>query len=88
MDKQFHLQISKGDIGKYVILPGDPGRCEKIAGYFDEPRLIAQNREFTTYTGYISGEKVSVTSTGIGGPSAAIAMEELVACGADTLRKH
>ena len=84
MDKQFHLQISKGDIGKYVILPGDPGRCEKIAGYFDEPRLIAQNREFTTYTGYISGEKVSVTSTGIGGPSAAIAMEELVACGADT----
>ena len=48
MDKQFHLQISKGDIGKYVILPGDPGRCEKIAGYFDEPRLIAQNREFTT----------------------------------------
>lgn len=57
---------------------------KKLPGYFDEPRLIAQNREFTTYTGYISGEKVSVTSTGIGGPSAAIAMEELVACGADT----
>lgn len=81
---QYHLQIRKGDVGRYVILPGDPKRCEKIAGHFDNPVLIADSREFVTYTGYLDGEKVSVTSTGIGGPSASIAMEELVNCGADT----
>ncbi|HCG58566.1 MAG TPA: uridine phosphorylase, partial [Lachnospiraceae bacterium] len=68
----------------YVILPGDPKRCEKIARHFDDAKLIADNREFTTYTGTLDGVKVSVTSTGIGGPSAAIAMEELKRCGADT----
>lgn len=81
---QYHLKICKQDIGRYVILPGDPKRCEKIAQYFDKPQLIADNREYTTYTGYIDNEKVSVASTGIGGPSAAIAIEELVRCGADT----
>ncbi len=81
---QYHLQIRKGEIGRYVILPGDPKRCEKIAPYLDHPRLIADNREFVTYTGYLEGEMVSITSTGIGGASAAIAMEELVQCGADT----
>lgn len=81
---QYHLQIRKGDVGRYVILPGDPKRCAKIAEHFDHPRQIADNREFMTYTGYLDGEKVSVTSTGIGGPSASIAMEELVLCGADT----
>lgn len=81
---QFHIKCGKGDVGKYCILPGDPGRCEKIASYFESPVLIAQNREFTTYTGTLLGEKVSVTSTGIGGPSAAIAVEELTAAGADT----
>ena len=81
---QYHLQIRKGDVGRYVILPGDPGRCEKIASYFDAPKKIAENREYVTYTGFLDGEKVSVTSTGIGGPSASIAMEELVRCGADT----
>lgn len=79
-----HLHISKGDIGKYVILPGDPKRCEKIARYFDAPRLVADNREFVTYTGYLDRQKVSAVSTGIGGPSASIAMEELVQCGAGT----
>ncbi len=83
-DKQYHIQCGPGDIGKYVILPGDPGRCEKIASYFEDAKLIAYNREFKTYTGYLNGVKVSVTSTGIGGPSASIAMEELVNCGADT----
>lgn len=83
-DKQYHIQVGKGDIGRYVILPGDPKRCEKIAGFFENPVLVADNREFVTYTGYLEGEKVSVTSTGIGGPSAAIAMEELVRAGADT----
>ena len=82
--KQYHIQVGKGEVGRYVILPGDPGRCEKIAAYFDNPVKIAQNREYTTYTGTIEGEKVSVTSTGIGGPSAAIALQELTACGADT----
>ncbi len=81
---QYHLQIKKGDVGRYVILPGDPKRCEKIAAYLDKPLLVADSREFVTYTGYLDGEKVSVTSTGIGGPSASIAMEELVRCGADT----
>lgn len=81
---QYHLQIKAGDVGKYVILPGDPKRCAKIAKYFDDPVLIADSREYVTYTGYLDGVKVSVTSTGIGGPSAAIAMEELVRCGADT----
>ena len=65
-------------------MPGDPKRCVKIAQYFDDPVLIADNREYITYTGTLDGVKVSVTSTGIGGPSASIAMEELCRCGADT----
>lgn len=81
-NRQYHIGLKEGDVGKYVILPGDPKRCKKIAQYFDNPQLIADNREYVTYTGYIDGEKVSVTSTGIGGPSAAIAMEELVKIGA------
>lgn len=81
---QYHLQIRPGDVGRYVILPGDPKRCEKIAAHFEDAKLIADSREFVTYTGYLDGERVSVTSTGIGGPSASIAMEELVLCGADT----
>ena len=80
--RQYHIGLQKGDVGKYVILPGDPKRCEKIAQYFDEPKLIADQREYITYTGYLDGEKVSVTSTGIGGASASIAMEELVKVGA------
>ena len=82
--KQYHIQVGEGDVGKYVILPGDPKRCAKIAEYFDDPILVADNREYVTYTGYLDGVKVSVTSTGIGGPSASIAMEELVRAGADT----
>ena len=83
-NKQYHIQVGKGEVGRYVILPGDPKRCEKIAKYFDDPVLVADNREYVTYTGTLDGVKVSVTSTGIGGPSASIAMEELVNCGADT----
>ncbi|MDR1018595.1 MAG: uridine phosphorylase, partial [Lachnospiraceae bacterium] len=81
---QYHIHVKPGEVGKYVILPGDPGRCEEIASYFDDPKKIAENREYTTYTGYLEGVKVSVCSTGIGGPSAAIALEELVRSGADT----
>ena len=83
-NKQYHIQVGKGDIGRYVILPGDPKRCAKIAKYLDDAQMIADSREYITYTGTLDGVKVSVTSTGIGGPSAAIALEELVQSGADT----
>lgn len=83
-DRQYHIGVATGEVGKYVIMPGDPKRCEKIAKYLENPKLIADSREFVTYTGYLDGEKVSVTSTGIGGPSASIALEELVKCGANT----
>ena len=81
---QYHINMSKGDVGKYVILPGDPKRCKKFAEHLENAELIADNREFVTYTGFLDGEKVSVTSTGIGGASASIALEELCNCGADT----
>lgn len=81
---EFHIKCKNGDIGKYVILPGDPGRVEKIAKYLDNAEKVAQHREYTIYTGYLDGEKVSVCSTGIGGPSAAIALEELANIGGDT----
>lgn len=81
---QYHIKCRKGDIGRFVLLPGDPGRCKKIADCFDMPEFLIQNREYCIYNGYIKGVKVSVCSTGIGGPSAAIALEELVAAGADT----
>lgn len=83
-EKQYHINVAKGEVGKYVIMPGDPKRCEKIAKYLDNAQLVADSREYVTYTGYLDGEMVSVTSTGIGGPSAAIALEELVQCGAHT----
>ena len=82
--RQFHIGCAPGEVGRYCILPGDPGRCEAIASYFDHPVHVALSREFNTYTGMLLGERVSVVSTGIGGPSAAIAMEELCAIGADT----
>lgn len=84
MAKQYHIGLDKDDIGRYVILPGDPGRVPVIASYLDRAEKVAQNREYTTYTGYLGETKVSVTSTGIGCPSAAIALEELVKIGADT----
>ena len=82
--EEFHLKIRKGDVGRYVIMCGDPARCEKIASYFDSAGFINANREYTIYTGTLDGEKISVCSHGIGGPSTAIAVEELVHCGADT----
>ena len=74
--KQYHTGVAPETIGKYVILPGDPKRCGKIAKHFDNPQLVADSREYVTYTGTLDGVKVSVTSTGIGGPSATIAMED------------
>ncbi len=83
--EQFHLKTRPGEVGRYCILPGDPARAEIIASYFDQPYHLIQNREYNIYCGKLDGALVSVCSTGIGGPSTAIAVEELVACGADTL---
>lgn len=80
-----HLRIGQRDVGRYVLLPGDPGRCAPIAALFDDARHVMTNREYTTYTGRLGGVEVSVVSTGIGCPSTAIAVEELSALGADTL---
>lgn len=79
---QYHIRAQPGDVGEAVLLPGDPGRVESIAKLLDRPRLVARNREFTTYTGELDGRSVSVCSTGIGSPSTAIAVEELAAIGA------
>lgn len=83
-ERQFHIATLPDEVGGYVILPGDPFRVPKIAAYIDNAQQVAHNREFNVYTGMLDGEKVSVCSTGIGGPSAAIAVEELVKCGAHT----
>ena len=84
LEKQFHIHCVPGDVGRYCILPGDPGRVPAIAALFDDAHQVAYNREFNVWTGTLLGEKVTACSTGIGGPSAAIAMEELHKCGADT----
>ena len=83
-EKQYHLTASAGEIGKYCLLPGDPGRCEKIAAYLESPYQLCQNREYNIFCGRLDSELVTVCSTGIGGPSTAIAVEELYACGAKT----
>lgn len=82
--RQYHTRLAQGDIGRYVLLPGDPFRTDLIASYFDDAKLVAHNREHKTWTGTLDGVKVSVTSTGMGCPSAAIALEELIKIGADT----
>jgi uridine phosphorylase len=80
----YHIGLPTSLRAKYAILPGDPGRVPKIAAYLDRPREIGFNREFRTWSGMLGGERVLVTSTGIGGPSAAIAVEELIHLGVDT----
>ena len=84
LEKMFHIHCAPGDVGRYCILPGDPGRVPAIAALFDDAKQVAYNREFNVWTGTLLGEKVTACSTGIGGPSASIAMEELHKCGADT----
>ena len=84
LEKQFHIQCTPEDVGRYCILPGDPGRVPSIAALFDGAKQVACNREYNVWTGTLLGERVTACSTGIGGPSAAIAMEELHKCGADT----
>ncbi len=85
LKKQYHIQCQAGDVGEYILMPGDPGRCELIAQYLDRSTLVMANREYTTYTGYLNETKVSVVSSGIGGASTAIAIEELVNIGAKTI---
>ncbi len=83
MAKQYHIALDKGEVGKYVLLPGDPGRVPLIAQFFDSAEKVAHNREFVTYTGEVHGIPISATSTGIGCPSAAICVEELARIGAE-----
>lgn len=82
--KKYHIDLTAADCGNIAILPGDPGRVETIARFLDEPHFVASKREYTTWTGYRNNKKITVTSTGIGGPSAAIAVHELAECGAET----
>jgi uridine phosphorylase len=84
MAKEYHIQLEKGDVAPYVLLPGDPGRVEKVASLWDEAHKVAQNREYVTYTGLFRGASITCTSTGIGCPSTAIAMEELARVGVHT----
>lgn len=83
-ERQFHIQTLPEEVGRYVILAGDPGRVPKIAALLTDVRQVACNREYNVYTGTLEGEAVTVCSTGIGGPSTAICVEELIKCGADT----
>ncbi|MBI5305173.1 MAG: nucleoside phosphorylase [Chloroflexi bacterium] len=79
---QKHIRCQPGDVARYVLLPGDPGRVERIAAQMDDAQEIARNREYVVVTGKTNGVDVSVCSTGIGGPAASIALEELVKVGA------
>jgi len=81
---QYHVKVKPGDVGRYVLLPGDPGRVDQMAEYLDDAQFVSFNREHKVYTGTLLGEKVSIVSTGMGCPSTAIAVEELIAVGADT----
>ncbi len=81
---QYHIKVKQGDVGRYVLLPGDPGRCESIAAYLEDAHFVSFNREHKIYSGKLEGELVSVVSTGMGCPSTAIALEELIKIGADT----
>lgn len=84
-EKQYHIDLGQGDVGEYCILPGDPGRCEKIAAFLSDAHFVHSNREYTVWEGTLEGKRVTVCSTGIGGPSTAIAVEELCALGAKVL---
>jgi uridine phosphorylase len=84
-DEQYHLEVTSDDVADSVLLPGDPGRIETITDCWDDADIVADHREYRTATGTTDGAPISVTSTGIGSPGAAIAVEELARVGADTL---
>ena len=84
-DKEYHIGIAPGEIPELVLLPGDPDRAHSIAmKFFEEPEEIAKKREYWSFKGKWKGVPVAVCSTGIGCPSAAIALEELVKVGCTT----
>ena len=85
MEKMYHIGLDDSHKARYAILPGDPGRVEKIASYLENAHFLGQNREYTTWIGEIRGEKVLVMSTGMGGPSTAIGVEELYQTGVRTM---
>ncbi|MEF8838327.1 MAG: nucleoside phosphorylase, partial [Haloarculaceae archaeon] len=84
-ESQYHLGVESGDVADAVLLPGDPDRVPLIADGWDQAETIAEHREYRTATGAVGGTPISATSTGIGSPSAAIAVEELARVGAETL---
>lgn len=81
----YHIGLTPSQGAAYAIITGDPGRVESIARLLDEPTFVAQKREYTTWAGTLCGERVLVTSHGIGGPSTAICVEELYRCGVRTV---
>lgn len=83
--RQYHIHLQPGDIGDYVLLPGDPARSDRVAKHLDDAKLVGNNREHRSFTGTYKGVRVSVTSTGMGCPSASIAAEELINIGAKCL---
>lgn len=83
--RQYHIHLSPGDVGKYVLLPGDPKRSDIVAEYLNNPKLVGDNREHRTFTGTYKGITISSCSTGMGCPSTAIACEELINIGAENL---
>jgi len=83
-DRQYHLEVAPGDVAETVLLPGDPDRVDVVTDYWDDTELVANHREYRTATGTYAGAPLSVTSTGIGSPSASIAVEELARVGAET----
>jgi uridine phosphorylase len=85
MGKQPHLLVSEGDLADVALLPGDPGRVDRIAGHCSDAETIARNREYKVVNASYEGREVTICSTGIGCPSAAIAAEELHAVGVETL---
>ena len=84
MEESYHIKLQAGHGARYAILPGDPGRVEPIARHLENPEFLCQNREYTIWRGYLLGEAVIVMSTGMGGPSTAIGVEELYRTGVDT----
>src|SRR5256884_3206816 len=83
-EKKYHVGLAKGEVGDYVLVPGDPGRTPMIAKHLDGAREVAFSREYRTFTGTVDGVPVSAMSTGMGGPSVAIGVEELAELGVHT----
>ena len=84
-EKKYHIGLAPGDVGEYVLVPGDPFRTPLVAKFLDDAREVAFSREYRTFTGTVAGTKVSTMSTGMGGPSVAIGLEELHELGVHTV---